>query len=265
MLNSNFEFLSGNWNELYDVAKLAESKVLIDPNSTLIKLRLFSELFTKYVFTYERFKEPLRMTQKERMDYLLKEGAITTEIYDMLDTFRLKGNKAVHEANYGSINESKKMLRLAFYLGGWLKQLYNQWDFELPEYRDLDPDEVFSSTIEPGGIEKIIESSTYKKIEGLTNMESIIETFSNNDHDYENWLKGNKSGYVFNHYGGNDASKDMNKVHHASCRFLHRKADEGKRTTAYPKICSNSLDDLQVHIVQLRGESWVFCKSCNLY
>lgn len=42
------------------------------------------------------------MSQTERIDLLYKEGFITPEIHEMLDSIRLIGNKAVHEANYGS-------------------------------------------------------------------------------------------------------------------------------------------------------------------
>ncbi|MEH6996644.1 hypothetical protein V7075_28745, partial [Neobacillus drentensis] len=90
-----------------------------------------------------------------------------------------------------------------------------------------------------------------------------ILTFSNDDEGYEEWHRENESGFVFNHYGGTDASKDMNKLHQSDCRYLHRKQDEGKRTTAYPKICSSDLRELEAHLVQLRGSSWVYCKNCH--
>jgi hypothetical protein len=92
--------------------------------------------------------------------------------------------------------------------------------------------------------------------------ENIIR-FSNHDAGYEQWLQNHKSGFVFNHYGGTKSSKDMNKIHHAGCRFLHRKQDEGKRTTSYAKICSSDFRELESHVVTLRGDSWVYCKSCH--
>jgi type I restriction enzyme, R subunit len=100
-------------------------------------LRLYGEPLSKYVLTYEGVNPPYQ-SQKERLDYLLKEGTIPIEVYEMLDALRIKGNKAVHEANYGSLIEGKTLLKIAFFLGVWLKQLYGQWDFELPEYQETD-------------------------------------------------------------------------------------------------------------------------------
>lgn len=87
-------------------------------------------------------------------------------------------------------------------------------------------------------------------------------TFSNNCMEYELWLITHNLGFVFNYFGGGEGSREMNKVHSASCRFLHRKQDEGKRKTTFPKICSTNLAELETHITNLRGKSWVYCKSC---
>src|SRR4051812_42949274 len=96
----------------------------------------------------------------------------------------------------------------------------------------------------------------------MTAKSIIVDYFSNDKKRYEEWLSENGSGFVFNHYGGTDASKDTNKLHQCDCRYLHCKQDEGKRTTAYPKICSSDLRDLEAQVVQLRGSSWVYCKNC---
>jgi type I restriction enzyme, R subunit len=123
---SNFSFLSKKWRELYEVAQQAEKAVQIDPNAALIKLRLFGELVGKQIVAYESVYEPYRISQKERIDLLSKEGFITPEVHEMLDSIRLIGNKAVDEANYGSSSEAKRLLMVAFQLGGWLTQVYEK-------------------------------------------------------------------------------------------------------------------------------------------
>jgi hypothetical protein len=253
-------FIKKNWHELYEVASLAEKNVLNDQNAALIKLRLYGELLVKNIFKNEGFAERNRMSQKERIDFLLKEGAITLEVYGMLDSLRVVGNKAVHEASYGTSNESKRLLVVAFHLGGWLTQVYEEWDFELPIFIELQPlqavtlGNISNTAIRPKKTEPFKRNS-------ISN-EKILK-FSNDEHGYEEWLKENENGFVFNHYGGTDASKDMNKLHQSDCRYLHRKQDEGKRTTAYPKICSSDLRDLETHVIHLRGNSWVYCKNCH--
>jgi hypothetical protein len=91
---------------------------------------------------------------------------------------------------------------------------------------------------------------------------NVIHLFRNNDVEYEEWLANNKQGYVFNHFGGGDKSKEMNKIHRANCSYLYRKQDAGKRTTTYEKICSNSLEELESVVTDIRGTSWVYCKVC---
>lgn len=57
MDKSNFSFLSGKWDILANLGETAERNVFIDPNTTLMKLRVFSETLTKYVLAYEEIKE----------------------------------------------------------------------------------------------------------------------------------------------------------------------------------------------------------------
>jgi hypothetical protein len=223
-MRSNFEFLAENWNDLYEIAKSAEKSVLTEPNTTLIKLRLYGELITKYLFTNEKLNESYRMNQKERIDFLLKKGFISDEIFNILDTLRIKGNKAVQEANYGPLMETKRLLRIAFYFGGWFNQLYGQWDYDLPEYKEPQPILKKLININSKTAEKSVGTTTNRIPVNLPT--GIIMTFSNNDTDYEKWLQENRIGFVFNYFGGMDASKEMNKIHRANCRFLHRKQVE---------------------------------------
>jgi hypothetical protein len=266
-MGSNFIFLSKKWRELFEVVRQAEKAVQTDPNAALIKLRLFGELIVKQIFAYESVYEPYRMSQKERIDLLLKEGIITPEVHELLDSMRLIGNKAVHEVNYGSSSEATRLLMAAFQLGGWLTQVYKKWDFHLPAYKEPEPepDKVVTSVTRKDTAtqsDKSMMIDTYRESSNLITADII--RFSNQEAGYEQWLQDNKNGFVFNHYGGTNASKDMNKIHHACCRFLHRIQDEGKRTTAYPKICSSDLRELESHVVTLRGDSWVYCKSCHI-
>jgi type I restriction enzyme, R subunit len=162
-MKSNFEFLAGTWNDLYEIAKSAEKCVLTEPNTTLIKLRLYSELITKYLFTYEELNESYRMNQKERIEFLLKKDIVSDEIFNILDTLRIRGNKAVHEANYGPFMETKHLLRRAFYLGGWFNQLYAQWDYEIPEYNEPQPNMEKLNNNNSKTAEKSVGTTSKKK------------------------------------------------------------------------------------------------------
>lgn len=85
----------------------------------------------------------------------------------------------------------------------------------------------------------------------------MIESFQRNEIDYENWLRENRNGYVFNYCH----TPSLNKLHHASCTFLHRTKDAGVRTT-FEKICSTNYEELQAKIHELCGTGWSLCGSC---
>jgi len=55
---SNFSFLSPPWSVLAELGELAERNLYIDPNTSLIKLRMFSEVMAKYLLAYEKIEEP---------------------------------------------------------------------------------------------------------------------------------------------------------------------------------------------------------------
>jgi type I restriction enzyme, R subunit len=46
---SNFSCLSPSWPVLAELGELAERNLYIDPNTSLIKLRMFSEVMAKYL------------------------------------------------------------------------------------------------------------------------------------------------------------------------------------------------------------------------
>lgn len=89
----------------------------------------------------------------------------------------------------------------------------------------------------------------------------MINVFKNDENAYILWLKSNKSGFVFNNFGGRDPS--YNIIHKTDCRTLKRKTDEGSKTTI-EKICSENLKELVVEVTKIRGSAkdWCFCKIC---
>ncbi|MGM8366101.1 type I restriction-modification system endonuclease [Virgibacillus sp. W0181] len=134
MTESSFEFLHKNWPILANLGKTAEKNVHTDPGTTLIKLRMFGETITKYIFAFEEMDESYNSRQVDRLHTLRNDGLLNNELFEILDTIRRKGNKAVHEAGYGSTNEASNLLHMTFRLSVWLMQVYGQWDFTAPKY-----------------------------------------------------------------------------------------------------------------------------------
>ncbi|MFD1708798.1 type I restriction-modification system endonuclease [Siminovitchia sediminis] len=135
MPTSNFHFLSGKWDILANLGETAERNVFTDPNTTLMKLRVFAETLTKYVLAFEEIKETYDTKLIDRIRVLRADELITKELEDILDIIRQKGNRAMHEG-YGSQKDAEALLHMAFRLGVWFMQVYGDWDFQEPEYRE---------------------------------------------------------------------------------------------------------------------------------
>jgi type I restriction enzyme, R subunit len=138
MGNSNFHFLSDKWDILANLGETAERNVFIDPNTTLMKLRVFAETLTKYVLAYEEIKETYDTNQTDRIQALRRDDLISQELEDILHTIRKKGNKAMHEG-YGTQKEAEVLLHMGYRLAVWFMQVYGDWDFKEPEYQEPTP------------------------------------------------------------------------------------------------------------------------------
>lgn len=138
MGNSNFHFLSNKWDILANLGETAERNFFIDPNTTLMKLRVFAETLTKYVLAYEEIKETYDTNQTDRIQALRRDDLISQELEDILHTIRKKGNKAMHEG-YGTQKEAEVLLHMAYRLAVWFMQVYGDWDFKEPEYQEPMP------------------------------------------------------------------------------------------------------------------------------
>lgn len=130
----NFEFLQERWEILSDLGEMAERNLFIDPNTSLIKLRMFGEALTKYICAMEELDETKELTQVDRLSQLKRDDLISDDIVDYLHTLRKIGNKAVHESGYGSTREAQASTLLAFRLSVWFMQVYGDWNFQAPDY-----------------------------------------------------------------------------------------------------------------------------------
>ncbi|PWK11554.1 hypothetical protein C7459_11083 [Tumebacillus permanentifrigoris] len=87
--------------------------------------------------------------------------------------------------------------------------------------------------------------------------------FFQDDEGYTAWCKENDGGFVFNWFRGSGAQGRMNKIHRADCRHLWNRSDQGRRTSTYAKVCSNSFTELTDFVADERGFSWSYCATCN--
>lgn len=143
---SNFALLSSTWPVLADLGELAEKNLHHDPNTSLIKLRMFAEVMTKYLFAYEKLNEPVEGTQIARLNVLGNAGIIPDIILPPFHSLRRVGNKATHEA-FGNFDSARTHLHLAHRLAVWFRETYGTGefaplDFVEPEKNDQDPQQL---------------------------------------------------------------------------------------------------------------------------
>ena len=111
-MTSNFLFLKDKWPNLSELAELAEENLYQDPNTTIIKLRMFTEQIVDYIFAYDNLDEPEENTFFNKLKLLEREGLIKNEIEDIFHTLRIEGNKGVHES-LDSLESAKTLLSLS--------------------------------------------------------------------------------------------------------------------------------------------------------
>lgn len=145
IVKSNFNFLKKKWPNLAELANLAEENLYQDPNTTIIKLRMFTEQIVDYIFAYDNLEEPEENSFFNKLKLLEREGLIKNEIEDIFHTLRIEGNKAVHES-LDSLENAKTLLSLSHKLAVWFMQVYGDWDYEAEDFK-LPPKEINDENI----------------------------------------------------------------------------------------------------------------------
>ncbi|WJE30607.1 type I restriction-modification system endonuclease [Bacillus altitudinis] len=131
---SNFSFFKGDWEVLAKLGESAERNIYIDPNTTIGKLRQLGEMIAKAVVASDGIKEVTGTTQADRLHTMRREGLIEDEILDIFHLLRKKGNDAIHNASYGTTEESLHLLALAYQLSIWFMEVYVDWEFNAPKF-----------------------------------------------------------------------------------------------------------------------------------
>jgi len=145
-MSGNFSFLSERWDILAQLGEMAERNVFIDPNTSLIKLRMFGETLTKYIYALEELTDTRELTQVERLNQLKQQDLLPQEVLDILHIIRKAGNRAAHEVGYGTTEEAVTHIQLAFKLSLWMMEVYGDWSFLALEFVTLSKEHIQDNT-----------------------------------------------------------------------------------------------------------------------
>lgn len=83
----------------------------------------------------------------------------------------------------------------------------------------------------------------------------MCQRFYHAEEEYRRWLDEHVNGYVF------DDCPGQRVLHRASCRFLRRMADWGRRTV-HPKLCCTSKECILARLAADYGQAdkdWRYC------
>jgi type I restriction enzyme R subunit len=130
---SNFAFLKGHNDFLFSIAQAAEKNYPDDPNTTLVKLRIFGEYVANHLGKLLNI-EP-QETQFKLLEEIQRKTKIDDTILDVFHKLRGIGNQAVHKY-HNDLNDAEMCLRLAFRLAVWYYRLISQdKDFPSPLFQ----------------------------------------------------------------------------------------------------------------------------------
>ncbi|HII4381619.1 TPA: type I restriction-modification system endonuclease [Vibrio parahaemolyticus] len=132
MQKSNFEFLKGVNDFLFAIARAAEKNYPDDPNTTLVKLRIFGEATAKHLAKLLDIEIP--ENQNDLLRELGKVHFVDDSILGVFHKLRRIGNQAVHEY-HDDLQDAEMCLRLSFRLAVWYYRLVSKnFDFPVPQF-----------------------------------------------------------------------------------------------------------------------------------
>ncbi|WP_144613186.1 sigma factor-like helix-turn-helix DNA-binding protein [Bacillus cereus] len=158
-----FSFLQPKYKKLADVAEALEKQVYNDVPSALSKARLFAEKLAKYVMELEDINVYYEMKHVEVIHKLYREGILNEEMHFRFEWIRKMGNKAVHEANFGSVEDALKAHKLTYDLAVWFMELYGDVNFKAPAY--VSPKAVTEQKVNTDDIKQTVAETVEKTLE----------------------------------------------------------------------------------------------------
>ncbi|SDC50647.1 type I restriction enzyme, R subunit [Algoriphagus faecimaris] len=124
MTFSNFSFLEKEFPILFNIGQAAEFNLHQDHVTCLFKLRQFGERLTEYLFEEHHLDFPYDNTFHNRIKNLELEGVIPSQVKDLLNSIKHKGNIAVHQ-NKASQKDAEELLFTSFKIARWFYQSYS--------------------------------------------------------------------------------------------------------------------------------------------
>ncbi|MCY9138067.1 DNA phosphorothioation-dependent restriction protein DptF [Peribacillus frigoritolerans] len=140
MQNNNFGFLEGKFPKLAEIGRQIEDVFYNDPQTVLIKGRIFSEELLKEIAKqHEELENINYLKLVERIQLLEEEEILTKDIARSFDTIRYLGNKGTHKFIDNDMENAFKMHKRLFEVSVWFMELYGDYSFVAQKYKYPQP------------------------------------------------------------------------------------------------------------------------------
>lgn len=143
MLPSNFSFLEEEFPLLYNLAKAAEFNLYADPATSLMKARQFAEHLTELIYDSIGLEFPDDHRFIIKLQKLVDEKVLPSNVNDLFYSIRKKGNSANHEF-VGTFEDAESTLSSCFKLGKWFYESYSVKNKNLAELSYATPENLDS-------------------------------------------------------------------------------------------------------------------------
>ena len=141
MTQSNFSFLESEFPILFNIGQAVEFNLHQDAVTSLFKMRQFGERLTEFLFEEHHLEFPYDNTFHNRIKALELEKIIPSQVNDLLNSIKHKGNIAVHQ-NKGTLKEAEELLFSTFKIAKWFYQSYSEKNEDLSQARFKVPEKL---------------------------------------------------------------------------------------------------------------------------
>lgn len=136
-MDSNFEFLNRYWPLLYQLGSASENYLFSDPNTAIIKMGQFGEALIQFIMAEERISlaPDVENTQENRINMLVFEGLLTTDMAEKLHLLRKVRNRAIHNFEE-DLRLARQLLPELHAFGCWFMEVYGDPGYIPPDYEE---------------------------------------------------------------------------------------------------------------------------------
>ena len=136
MNNNILKYLEQDYKELYTLGEDINSLVFTSPHSVILKARVFIEILSKEIASFEEMNDLNSLNLSDRLSRLKFAGVFPNEINEYFFQIRINANKVAHEAVEGELQIALSIHRYIFKIICWFIETYIDYNFNAPLYKD---------------------------------------------------------------------------------------------------------------------------------